>query len=249
MAQECCTSCDSTLVTPYLFLSPDKNPPMTSCSFLFILLFAFGTSVSSQDPRRDLQKASPTPNRNAMIFAWKWVHAKGNGVRKPKSARAVPPILSQPAILGHCHTKGIFPFPLLTIRYLYMFTLRIKSSSGLGSVAHSLLLLFSEASQAAFPWLFSNSLDKEGSPWPEPTGTIQYSSWQTWEITQSKKGLGFSWTNTFSTLANIGLSCQAPAHPLSLHWDSLLYLPIRTQRGCRFLIPSFWIRPCILLTT
>lgn len=54
VAQECCTSCDSPLVTPYLSLSPDKNPPMTSCSFLFILLFAFETSLSSWDPRRDL---------------------------------------------------------------------------------------------------------------------------------------------------------------------------------------------------
>lgn len=142
MAQECCTSCDSPLVTPYLSLSPDKNPPMTSCSFLFILLFAFGTSLSSRDPRRDLQKTSPTPNRNAMILAFclemgacKRQWCKENQ-RVPE--QFLPSSSNQACYSWARQTKGIFAFPLLTIRYLYMFMLRIKSSSGLESVAHSL---------------------------------------------------------------------------------------------------------------
>lgn len=101
MAQECCTSCDSPLVAPYLSPSPDKNPPMTSCSFLFILLFAFGTLLSSWDPRRDVQKASPTPNRNAIIsaFCLEMGACKRQWCKENQSARAVPPILSQPSLL------------------------------------------------------------------------------------------------------------------------------------------------------
>lgn len=155
-------------------------------------------------------------------FAWKWVHAKGNGVRKTKECHSSNshPLPTKPAILGHRQTKGIFPFPLLTIRYLYMFTLRIKSSSGLESVAHSQFVLFSGASRelpfqgcSATPWT------KEGSPQPEPTGTVQYSSWQTWEITQCMTTRTWFQLDKLSPWWLTGLSCQAPAHPLSLHWD------------------------------
>lgn len=94
------------------------------------------------------KKPSPTPTRSNMISAFCLeMGAKSNGVRKTKecqSSSSHP--LPTTAILGHRQTEGIFPFPLLTMHYLYMFTLRIKSSSGLESVAHSQLLLFNGAS-------------------------------------------------------------------------------------------------------
>lgn len=60
MAQECCTSCDFPLVTPYLSLSPDKNQPMTSCSFYLYYFFLLKLDLlSSLDPKRELQRAQP----------------------------------------------------------------------------------------------------------------------------------------------------------------------------------------------
>lgn len=151
------------------------------------------------------------------------MHAKGNGVRKTKECHSSNshPLPTKPAILGHRQTEGIFPFPLLTIRYLYMFTLRIKSSSGLESVAHSQFVLFSGASRelpfqgcSATPWTrkaaHSQNPQVQSSTAAGKLGKLP-SAWP--------QGLGFSWTNTFSMVANTGLSCQAPAHPLSLHWD------------------------------
>lgn len=180
------------------------------------------------------------------------MHAKANGVRKTKECQSTSshPLPTKPAILGPRQTKGIFPFPLLTIRYLYMFTLRIKSSSGLESVAHSLLLLFSGASpELVCQGCLANPRTGKAAHGQNSQVKSSTAAGKLGKLLNAwPQGLRFSWTNSLSTLANTGLSCQAPAHPLSLHWDSFLYLPIRTQRGCRFLIPSFWIRPRILLT-
>lgn len=250
MAQECCTSCDSPLVTPYLPLSPDKKPPVTSCSFLFVLIFAFGTSLSSWDPRRDLQKASPTPNGNATILAFCLERGACNSVRKPKSARAVPPILSQPSVLflgtgkpkefSHslswqyiictCLRWGLNPHPSWRVWLIHCFC----SSEELPK------LLFH--GYLATPWTRKAAHGQNPQVQSSTAAGKLVKLLRAW-----LQGLGFSWTNTFSTLANTGLSCQAPPHPLSLHWDSFLYLPIRTS-GCHFLIPSLWIRPRILLT-
>lgn len=69
VAQECCTSRDFPLVTPYLPLGPDKNQHMTSCSFY---LHYFSSFETTRSPLRILKgsckESSPAPAGNAGIL-------------------------------------------------------------------------------------------------------------------------------------------------------------------------------------
>lgn len=108
-------------------------------------------------------------------FPWKWARAEAAGVSKTHRCQSS---FSHPFPPHACYSwappnQGIFLLPLLTIRCLKVFTLRIKSPSGLESVGSFTALLFL---QAGFRRLFCSSLAGEGSPRPEPTGTIRYSS-------------------------------------------------------------------------
>lgn len=125
-----------------------------------------------------------------------------------------------------------------------MFTLSIKSSSGLESVVHSQLLLFSGASpELPFQGCLaahSQNTQVQSSAAAGKLGKL---------LSAQPQGLDFSRTNTFSTLANTGLPALLPSasSPLISPSGLIPYLPIGTGRGCCFLIPSFWIRPRILL--
>lgn len=119
-------------------------------------------------------------------------------MRKTKECQSSSshPLPTQPAILGHRQTEGIFPFPLLTIRYLYMFMLRIKSSSGLESVAHSQFLLFSAASPeqpfqgcSAAPWT------GKAAHGQNPQVPSSAAAGKLGKLLRARpQGLGFSWT-------------------------------------------------------
>lgn len=126
-----------------------------------------------------------------------------------------------------------------------MFTLRIKSPSGLESVVHSQLLLFSSASsKLAFEGCFA-------APWPGKAAHGQSprvkSGMAAGKLGKSfgarPRGLGFSRTNIFSTLANIRLSAllQSAGSPL-------IY-PSGLIRAVVFPTPAYRIRPRSRLAT
>lgn len=146
MAQECCTSCDFPLVTPYLSLSPNTNQSMYEFLLFFFLLKS--DLLRSLDPKGRCKEPCRAPARNTEVLMFCLKMGACRSRRCKQNQRAPEPLPSsfpnQACYSWALSNQAIFPFPLplLTIRYLKMFTLRIKSPSGLESVVYSQLLLF-----------------------------------------------------------------------------------------------------------
>lgn len=148
--QECCTSCDFPLVTPYLSLSADTNQTVYGLLLLLFFFLLKPDSLCSLDPKGSCKEPCPAPARNTkvLIFCLKTGACRS---RRHKQNQAAPEQFPSSFPNQACYSwalsnQGIFPLPLLTTRYLKMFTLRIKSPSGLESAVHSQLLLLGGSS-------------------------------------------------------------------------------------------------------
>lgn len=147
------------LIYPRAPININQSPP---APFIYIIFF-FGNQTRSalRILKGSCEEPSPDPARNTgiLIFCLEMGACRSCRCKQNRSSFSRP-FLPKPAILGRRRTEEFSPLLLLTIRYLKMFTLRIKSPSGLESVVHSQLLLFGGA---------SSELALEGcfaAPWP-----------------------------------------------------------------------------------
>lgn len=222
MAQECYTSCAFPLVTPYLALSPDKNQPTTSCSFHLYHLFLLKSGFfSSLDLKMELQKAQSHSLQKCQDFR---IFFGNECTQKTllKENQAAPERFSPYFPNQACYSWalsnwGIFPLPLLTIHYLKMFTLRIKSPSELESVVHSQLLLLGSV---PLSWLLKAALPLPGWGRQPTAGACGYKPVQQLASlgtcsSARPRGLGFCQTDIFSMSTNTGPS--VPLHSTSSH--------------------------------
>lgn len=144
-----------------------------------MLFCSFETTLAQLSGSYKGAAKSPAPLLLEMpgfeCFPWKWVRAEAAGVSKTHRCQSSfsPPFPPQACYSWALSNQRIFPLPLLTMHCLKVFMLRIKSPSGLESVGSFTALLFL---RAGFRRLFCSSLAGEGSPQPEPAGTIRYGS-------------------------------------------------------------------------